>query len=472
MPSPRWLRRVFFTLLVSFLVTTVWLLAQREWRRAKGNRDVAAAVAEIEATDPNWRYDDLSTTRPKPPDDKNGALLVPRIVSLFPGEWSRAGLPANWEPVPAPREANVRFSPSTIREAREKLGTLRAAVALARTFKDRPTGYREIRLNPDVWSTPLQDTSNTRQVLLLLKWDTLLAVEDGDAGSACDAVLAMLNASRSLGEEPFLIAQLLRIATRMIATASLEWLLAQTGPSQVQLAALQAAWADDAEAPLLLYGLRGERAACDVMFRNLAEGVISGDAIKDRAKTDLSFEGFAWWMYRPQLLADRAYYLRWMTRAVQAARKPLHEQAAAIQALPAIDDALHLKLAPLFLPAADKVAGAFHRGTAEARCAVVALACERFRLKHGRWPESLTELCPEFLAAVPLDPFDGEPLRCRRLPDGLVIHSVGRNPPNVTARPGLPEGVDIGFRLWNLEARRQPPPPEPGPDDKNEGDEP
>ena len=73
---------------------------------------------------------------------------------------------------------------------------------------------------------------------------------------------------------------------------------------------------------------------------------------------------------------------------------------------------------------------------------------------------SLTELSPDFLPAVPLDPFDGKPLRYQQLLDGVVIHSVGTNPAKIS-HPGLPDGIDIGFRLWNPEARRQPAPPEP-----------
>lgn len=38
-------------------------------------------------------------------------------------------------------------------------------------------------------------------------------------------------------------------------------------------------------------------------------------------------------------------------------------------------------------------------------------ACRRYRAKHGRYPETLDDLVPEFIAAVPLDPFDGKPLR-------------------------------------------------------------
>jgi hypothetical protein len=48
---------------------------------------------------------------------------------------------------------------------------------------------------------------------------------------------------------------------------------------------------------------------------------------------------------------------------------------------------------------------------ARLRCAKTACAIERFRLKHGKLPEKLEELVPEFLSEVPIDPFDGKKLR-------------------------------------------------------------
>ena len=41
----------------------------------------------------------------------------------------------------------------------------------------------------------------------------------------------------------------------------------------------------------------------------------------------------------------------------------------------------------------------------------VALACRCYRMRHGAWPPSLDALVPEWMAAVPTDPFDGKPLR-------------------------------------------------------------
>lgn len=59
---------------------------------------------------------------------------------------------------------------------------------------------------------------------------------------------------------------------------------------------------------------------------------------------------------------------------------------------------------------------------------VTAIALKRFQLKHGNFPEKLSELSPEFLASVPPDPVDGKPLRYRRNADGTyLLYSIGEN---------------------------------------------
>ena len=69
---------------------------------------------------------------------------------------------------------------------------------------------------------------------------------------------------------------------------------------------------------------------------------------------------------------------------------------------------------------------AFRRTQAWLRCTVASLAAERFRLRYQRWPQSLEELVEaKLLATVPLDPCDGATLRLRRIPDGVMIYSVG-----------------------------------------------
>jgi hypothetical protein len=95
------------------------------------------------------------------------------------------------------------------------------------------------------------------------------------------------------------------------------------------------------------------------------------------------------------------------------------------------------------------------------RCPSVALAAERFRREKRVWPKSVDELCPHYLAATLLDPFDGKPLRCRHVEDGVVIYSVGPDcrddGGDLDAEHRNQSDADMGFRLWDVAKRRQPP---------------
>jgi hypothetical protein len=66
-------------------------------------------------------------------------------------------------------------------------------------------------------------------------------------------------------------------------------------------------------------------------------------------------------------------------------------------------------------------------GSARLGTARIALAIERYRLAQGGLPDSLGDLIPTSLDAVPTDPFDGQPLRYKKLANGYVVYSVGEN---------------------------------------------
>jgi hypothetical protein len=467
MISKKWLKRVAGGVTLSLLTTTVWLVGHREWNRARGEKELAAAFAQTDATDPDWRWAALNAKRIIPPPDRNGAAVIARMRELGQNEFGRQLDSRSWPPLSPRPEANVRFDPEVIAEARRDLAAAAPTVELARTLKDFPTGNRRIELSPDMLSTQLEDTQYTRYATSILQWDVVVAVEDGDAPLAAANLLAMLNVSRSTGDEPFVVSQLVRIATSRIALYSAEWVLAQARLTDEQLAGLQAAWRADAEEPLFLYGVRGERAAADVLLKNLADGTVTPDTIGGMRKpSGLTFGAYSWWLYRGRYPGERAFYHRWVSQAIAAAKLPLHEQAVAMRRLPDVSPSRRPIVAMLVLPAAEGVSQSYRRRVGEARCAAVGLACERFRLKHGRWPDALDEIPKEILPDVPLDPSDGRPLRYAKRPDGVVVYTLGRNGfdnGGAIERWGDPSDDD-GFRLWNPDQRRRPHVPNPAPD--------
>jgi hypothetical protein len=55
------------------------------------------------------------------------------------------------------------------------------------------------------------------------------------------------------------------------------------------------------------------------------------------------------------------------------------------------------------------------------------LACRLFKSRTGRYPEGLSELVPDILSEVPIDPFTGKPLVYRRDGEGFIVYSLGSN---------------------------------------------
>jgi hypothetical protein len=89
------------------------------------------------------------------------------------------------------------------------------------------------------------------------------------------------------------------------------------------------------------------------------------------------------------------------------------------------------------------------RAEIQRRMLVTVLALERHRLRHGKLPDSLQALVPEFLSAVPLDGMDGKPLRYRLKPDGtFVLYSVGENGIDDGGDPSLLPGKET-VRFWD-----------------------
>jgi hypothetical protein len=101
---------------------------------------------------------------------------------------------------------------------------------------------------------------------------------------------------------------------------------------------------------------------------------------------------------------------------------------------------------------------------AELLTAAVALACERFRLETDQWPRNLDEIPKSILPAIPLSPFDGEPLRYRRFSDRVAVYCVcaayyAGTPLVEDFRESETTGPGIGARVWHPDHRALPPLP-------------
>jgi hypothetical protein len=112
-------------------------------------------------------------------------------------------------------------------------------------------------------------------------------------------------------------------------------------------------------------------------------------------------------------------------------------------------------------------------------CIEAGIASERYRIKHGVWPKGWDDIVPSLLEKRPVDVKTQQPLLMKRLPNGLVVYGLGHDDTDNggdVLQAMTPDGSvsfepdgrverhfpqDIGFRLFDPAARRQPAPPKP-----------
>jgi hypothetical protein len=453
------------------VVVALYLCALRA-----ADREVEEAVAEIDRDDPGWRLEDLDRQRPAVPDEKNGALQVAAARRLMPASWPTSPAPGrpSLDDLLAGLEPQQPLNEQQRRELRAQLQAVQPALKKAEDLVDLPEGRYALSWPLGFIGARIDPVYDARTVARLLQLEAMRQAQDGDADGACRTEVALVNAGRSIGDEYTLIVLLNRTGVGAIATETAERLLAQGEPGEASLAAAQRALErEEAELPAgVVMAFRGERALSHRMMQAMEDGRLSLSA---SGGTPSLGERFSDLVNTGMVRHSHAVYLRYMTEAIRLARAPGPEQIARRKELLTAPVDRRAALAALMMPAADKVLGAEWRQLARLRCAVAAVAAERYRRAHGRWPESLEALVPAYLARVPADPYDGKPLRLRRLDDGVVIYSVGPdqtdNGGKIDRKDPLAEGNDLGFRLWDVARRRQPaplpplpqqPPPEEG----------
>jgi hypothetical protein len=466
-PQPRrsgWKKFLLRFAIVIGIVVAIWLVVNMQISRV-GQQRLSIALDRIKAGDPSWVVEDIEATRfaHAPSPTQNSAVVVNTVAEQIPAEWDkwRQQTKWNWNEL-----SNHRASPEIVTDLRVHADSTTAARKIALGLRELPVGYRAFPVvdNPITLTLPHLDT--TSRVVNLLQHDAAVATLDHQPDRGIQAAHAALNASRSIGDEPCLVSQLVRMRCRGQA-AQLALQTLASGTPTTGLAELQAALLEDAEQPLFLHGIRGERAMLHRTFVGLQAGKINPQELFGPSGPNdlpgITRTGL-FRVYKPLLLGDHAECMRLMTAYVDAAKRAWHEQRDAAHEVLAggtLKDIEH-SFTRLLLPACDKIVDAGLRSRAKLLTTAVALACERFRQQTGRWPRTLEEIPKSILPALPVSPFDATPLRYQLLPDGIVVSCFCQDDrlnidgPEEFREPGM-KGFGEGARLWNPAERGLPP---------------
>jgi hypothetical protein len=458
----RWLRRLLIALviIVGLPAAYYWYA---HWSLA---HDLDDAIGETDQLDPRWRLRDIEADRKPIADEHNAALHVISVVRLL-----GRNAPADHPDYTAVFEKNLtvlaQLNAQQIDILREAYEKMPEAFVEARKLKDMPAGRFPLTFRPLWIDTLLPNHQDARRVISLLAHDAMWRVQQGDSDAALESCIALVNVSRAMGDEPLLITFLIRVNGLDALTTAVERCLAQGQPGDAVMKELQTLLpsARAARRAQFRSAVRGERAGHQQMFEAMGRERVPFSSLRAIRKGDYGSEMKAWLWDRFPVLHARGYpkHLRHMNKLVAAAQLPPEQQ---LERFTALDKELDrdVVFSDIFAPNMLVVCRANLRTEASLSALEAGLACERFRLTKTRWPESLGELVQaKLLDAVPIDPFDGQPLRLTRRQEGLVAYSVGYDLQddggNVDRIRPLDPGSDIGFRLWDPPQRRQPPRP-------------
>jgi len=57
----------------------------------------------------------------------------------------------------------------------------------------------------------------------------------------------------------------------------------------------------------------------------------------------------------------------------------------------------------------------------------IGIACKIYKNLKGHFPDKLTELSPDILKKIPVDPFTGDPFIYKKQDSGFIVYSIGNN---------------------------------------------
>jgi hypothetical protein len=345
--------------------------------------------------------------------------------------------------------------------------------------------------NPEFLNILLPPPAQFRQAARLLLIDAYLAAETGNSERICADLEAAFGTVAHVREARMLITDLVALAVAGEACAAVDALL-RDRPEVF----------DESHLTRLAHRLAG---LGDLRVRFSSERAMVEDFVQRYFTDDGTGDGLA----RPELLSRlavlstgrpaptrmttnlglntalmpalsafmagrremRAKYLDFLARYEAEAATPLWQRGpstvdAEIERL-CMSPFQWVRYAPIvILMPAFTNAGLIPEYSQQHRDAtLVALALELYHRRHAAWPQSLEELVPQLLPRVPLDRYDGQPLKYRLLDDRPLLYSVGVDRKDDGGRLPFPPPPASGRKTppveLNAEAGRWCPAPTP-----------
>ena len=319
--------------------------------------------------------------------DNRARLLEAAATSITLSDW-RDDLLHHWP------------SKLTADQARRLADQNREAVQLAIRAARLPVSNWDIYYGTDLTNVP--DLGNLGYLSTVLAAAARSDADSGRADEAVNDVVAGFAEAASLRGEPVPIMALFSMRVAAEQTDGLKDILGRSEPSAASLASLAAA------IDSCLVGSPTRAAMLGELKHSLATWALverQGIQVGERDESSIRGPASRWmrgaaWLFRPVIRFMARRDLTAKAQSVNAASTPPTRRAGILARAAGRDLGL--------INAGD-------RSDASVGLAAIAVALRRFRLDHDAYPNTLDELAPFYLKAVPLDPFtDRAPDYARR----------------------------------------------------------
>ncbi len=276
-------------------------------------------------------------------------------------------------------------------------------------------------------ATLLPHLADLREAVRLLCLKAILHGEQGQPEPATDALICAFGVARSQAAEPLLISQMVRQGAQTITVSALERVVSQANLEQEHLARLGKTLAAAYDPNAMARAFAGERCLVILMLRDPRSTGLNLPLIAAPDGPSL----VQIYAARAVGLADQCLlrYIDLTDRCIATLQLAPQERRQAHRDLERQDQDLRKNHAILshFMPSLHRFILTDLAHLTRLRVAGVAMAVEQSRLSNGNLPEQLADLVPAFLPEVPLDPYDGRPLRYRKREKGYVVYSIGKD---------------------------------------------
>jgi len=433
------------------LIASVFPRFLDAWDKAATAR-LEARFAAIRAAGDPVTMEELGALYPKLPPEKNGARS-------YRAAWERMDRLEEGDEDLFEREPALSYlgadtpdelDDETLRLLKEHLDRHRDAFALL----DKATDFDVTRFALDFTAVPMPPISDLAvrlgQSTKVYARAALYHAHKGDADKAGTAIWRALRVLRATRETPLLIGAVLHFSYTSTAVSVLDRTLSRVSIPPARLERIEAELEACTEREILQRALIGERCYGVGFYREYVFGDRDfQEAVGDFLVPDLPWNVIRRIIPRGHVKDGQCAVLDFQADEIAAARRPdtawmvewIRMAETGDSRVPRCYVFPHIG-ANLTMNAYQAIRDI----TARCDAARVALACLRYRAKHKRLPDTLAVLQPGFLHALPVDPYDGKPLRYRKDARGFVVYAIGRDGKDDggdTARSDAPNAFEL-----------------------------